>query len=77
MIVQILSFVAFILVAIGLQGIKIHHSAAQKIMMASQVCWAVVGSLSDNWLLVVQSIYLLYVSWSTDRYWRKKGLYEF
>ena len=77
MVVQILSFVAFILVAIGLQGIKIHHSKAQKVMGVSQVCWAIVGYLSNNWLLVVQSIYLLYVSWSTDRYWRKKGLYEF
>lgn len=72
----VLSTLAFILVAIGVRGVKHHYSYGQKCLFTSQVVWLLVGLLQNNYVLVAQSVYLFYIAWSTDRLWSDKGYYR-
>jgi len=66
---------AFIAVAFGLRGVKYRLQYAQRILMIAQILWGVIGYRTGNYVLVAQSCYLFWVSWSTDRHWRKEGWY--
>lgn len=78
MLVNIFSTVAFILVLVGLGGIKYHYSYGQKCMLCAQIAWLIVGLITTppNYILVAQSIYLGWYTWTIDRLWTDRGYYK-
>lgn len=75
--INIISFIAFVLVLIGLRGIKFHIRYGQKCMLVAQICWFSVGWISNNYVLMAQSMYLTWYTWTIHRYWNKEGYYDF
>lgn len=75
--INILSFLAFTFVIIGLRGIKWHRDYGQKFMFAAQIFWIIIGYMQNNYFLIGQSLYLSWFAWSTHKLWKKEGYYEF